>query len=144
MITYAYECEACGSQFEIRASIKDDRSGIRCECGAVPEQLITGGRGIIISGVDEYKCDPRTNVSTFRGRSAKTEYKQYEKVIETQRQLVKARRKAGKEDEDGCVFEGIMPAPLHDSLARTTGDIESVLKDPIPFLKKTGTYMGRD
>ena len=92
----------------------------------------------------EYRFDPTKNARTFRGRSAKREERHYEKVIETQRSLVKERRKSGKERQDGWTFEGIMPAPMATSIGHKEGDIEAVLKDPVPFLKATGTYMGTD
>ena len=142
MITYPYRCGACGSEFAIRASIKDDRSGVRCECGAVPEQVITGGAHFVVRGMGEYKLNPRKRQNTFRNRSAKVEERNYEKVVEAQRQLYKERKKAGAyKSDDAWTPVGIAPAPLVDAVNDTEGDKNAVLQDPIPFLKSNGLYM---
>ena len=35
-----------------------------------------------------------------------------------------------------------MPGEMADSIGEHEGDKEAVIKDPIPFLKKTGLYSG--
>lgn len=144
MPTYRYSCGSCGTAFERFARFEDFKASLECGCGQQAEVTISGGAAPIVRGMGEYKFDPRKNCRSFRGRSGKREEKHYEKVIETQRQLVKARRKAGKERDDGWTFEGIMPAPMAQSIGAHEGDIEAVMKDPVPFLKATGTYMGED
>lgn len=145
MPTYDYKCGSCGSAFEQFARFADYKPQVACECGATAERLFVPTRDVVVKGIAEYRFNPTKNVQVSKkwGRSARQEERNYEKVIETQRQLVKAKRAAGKE-RDGWEHLGTMPAPMVDSIGRHEGDKEAVLKDPIPFLKATGTYMGRD
>lgn len=144
MPTYEYRCDACNSSFELFARFADYKSEQRCSCGGIAHSLISGGKTVLVKGMGEYKFDKRTNAFTAKGRTAAREEKHYERVIETQRQLVKERRSSGKERKDGWIFEGVMPAPMATSIGVKEGDIEAVMKDPVPFLKATGTYMGTD
>lgn len=142
MPNYEYVCESCNRSFERFARFADYSPKLECECGAVATSIISGGKYAMVKGMGEYKFDPRYNAPTYRGRRADREERHYEKIVETQRSIVKERRKSGKEKKDGWVFEGCMPAPMATSIGQKEGDIEAVFKDPIPFLKATGTYMG--
>lgn len=145
MPTYDYRCPACGSAFERVSSFKDYQSLVGCECGQIAERVFTPNVNVVVKGMGEYKFDPRKCVTTIPKykRSAEREMIHNEKVISTQRELTKARRAAGRE-KDGHEFLGCMPATMADSIGLHEGDKEAVYKDPIPFLKATGTYMGKD
>ena len=53
MITYEYECEACGLIFEHRHAIKDTPPGACPKCQGKIHQRISGGSGFIIRGGTE-------------------------------------------------------------------------------------------
>lgn len=47
MLTYAYECDACGT-FEARQSITDARLERCPECGGAVRRLLSGGSGFVM------------------------------------------------------------------------------------------------
>lgn len=146
MPTYGYRCSACQSAFELFARFADYQERVPCACGETADRAYDfSGIDIAVRGMAEYAFDPRKNarISGKWGKSAQQCEKEYTRVVETERQLVKARRSAGRE-KDGCEWLGTMPALMHDSIAAKEGDKNAVLVDPVPFLKATGTYMGKD
>ena len=52
MLTYEYECGACGHRFERNQSINDEPVGKCPKCGKKPHRLISGGSGFIWKGGD--------------------------------------------------------------------------------------------
>jgi putative FmdB family regulatory protein len=141
--TYGYRCEACGSSFEKFARFAEFKPQEDCSCGAVASSVISGGGAPIVRGMPEYKFDPRKNSLTPGQNPAAVERRYAKKIGEMQ---AKAREwnKSAEARRDGWECEAILPAPMADSIGRREGDIEAFAKDPIPFAKATGTYVGRD
>ena len=50
MLTYEYECKACGLRFERRRSITEAPLTECPECGGEVRQLVSGGAGFILKG----------------------------------------------------------------------------------------------
>jgi len=52
MITYEYECEQCGHEFEVQQSIKDEPIKECPKCDGKVHRLISGGSGFILKAKD--------------------------------------------------------------------------------------------
>jgi putative FmdB family regulatory protein len=65
MPTYDYECSACGINFEMFQSMKDDPITECPECKGKVRRLIGGGMGVIFKGSGFYSTDhKRSSAST--------------------------------------------------------------------------------
>ena len=98
----------------------------------------------IVAGRPEYEFDPRRNVGTFKGRSAKLEERTYAKRVEAMQQQAREFNKRERHKDDGWQIEAIAPAPLVDSINQREGDKNKVLMDPKPFMQDTGLWLGED
>ena len=65
MITYEYECEACGYIFEHRHSITDAPPSTCPECNGRIHQRVSGGSGFIIKGDKEQQHYRETGVCSL-------------------------------------------------------------------------------
>lgn len=94
----------------------------------------------------EYRYDPRKSMGNNGakvGRTPQQQHRGYERIFETQRQLVQDKRAKGQE-KDGFQYLGGMPGEMHDAICDQEGDKTVVQRDPIPFLKANGLYMGEE
>lgn len=78
MVTYEYECKACGQRFERRQSITEEPLTECPECRGEVCQLISGGAGFILKGAGRNRTGYQTTScsldeigTTCCGRSAR-------------------------------------------------------------------------
>ena len=59
MLTYEYQCESCGHEFERRQAITEAAIAQCPECRGRVRRLISGGAGIIIKRSSHAKAGPK-------------------------------------------------------------------------------------
>lgn len=148
MPTYTYECEPCGIRKDHWARMAERPAALPCpSCGGEARQIIVPNTmPVIVKGFasTEYRYDPRKamgNNGAKLGRTPEQQHRNYERIFETQRQLVNERRAAGKEGD--WEYLGGMPGEMHDAICDQEGDKNVVQMDPVPFLKANGLFMGK-
>ena len=71
MPTYEYRCAACGNEFEMYQSIKDDPIKICPKCKSQSaERLISAGSGILFKGTGFYTTDYKKSNSSAGSNSS--------------------------------------------------------------------------
>ena len=142
MPRYDYECGSCGHREEHYFSMADKPTTLDCRCGGYATSLITGGSESFVRNrpyeFNKAKC-VRSNGHMF-GRTDEQQHalyrKQFEDIDKRQKSLALSKNKHEMQ------WIGGMPGEMADSIGEHEGDKEAVIKDPIPFLKKTGLYSG--
>lgn len=145
---YDFECEVCGHQHEHSCPMAARPTSLICpECGGNSSQVFLSVPESFTK-FREYRFDKAKNVRSYGasfGRSDSQQHEHYRNVMDLQRKLVgQERRSLKREKEGGIEFLGAMPGEMVDSIGQTEGDPEAVARDPVGFMKRTGTYMGRD
>jgi putative FmdB family regulatory protein len=69
MPTYGYKCEACGHEFEVLQSIKDDPLKKCPKCKGPVKRQIGSGSGIIFKGGGFYQTDYKRSCPKNEGGS---------------------------------------------------------------------------
>lgn len=146
MPLYDYQCELCRETKEVFRHMSEFTSEIECSvCGGVARAQISGGFAAMMRGMGEYKFNlekaNRGHSGMKFGRTAAQQQAGYDKRIGAMQKRIKEKKSM---TEDGWEIVGTMPTEMHDAIARQEGDKNAVMMDPIPFLKATGTYTGRD
>jgi hypothetical protein len=125
--------------------MSERKSVLPCPCGGEAQQIITAVPEVLVR-FRPYEFNKAKNVRSngyHFGRTDEQQHEQYRRVVETQRKLVERRnRDLGK--KDGFEFLGVMPGEMADSIDENEGTKETVVRDPVTWLKKTGLYMGKD
>lgn len=143
---YDYECEPCGLRFEVSCSMSERKDALPCpECGReAPSIIVSVPYAYMRFRPYEFNKakNVRSNGAEF-GRSDQQQHEAYRRVIERKRKEVSLER-AGCGKSDGFQFLGAMPGEMADSIDENEGGKETVVRDPVTWLKKTGLYMGSD
>ncbi|MGH7543827.1 MAG: FmdB family zinc ribbon protein [Gemmatimonadota bacterium] len=74
MPTYAYECTACGHNFDVISKMSAKPTPRRCPvCGGRANRQITGGAGFLFKGEGFYITDYRSEEYRSREKAEKTD-----------------------------------------------------------------------
>jgi putative FmdB family regulatory protein len=145
MPRYDYACEECAQTFEAWSTFSGFLAERPCSCGGLARVRISGGFAAVVRGLTDYtfrKDKANRGHSGMRvGRSNEAQARGHERNIQRMQKQIKEKKSV---TDDGWEIVGVMPTEMHDAIARQEGDKNVVMQDPIPFLKATGTYTGRD
>lgn len=142
MPTYEFQCGDCGSHTEQVFSMSEMPDSVACGCGHRAGRVISSNSNVFVRN-REYVFDKSKNVRSFArdfGVSDQKHHENYRKKFEGIKQRQKAMRASKHKHE--IQWLGGMPGEMVDSIGLHEGDKEAVYKDPVTFLKKTGTYAG--
>jgi len=142
MPTYEFQCDGCGARAEQVFSIMEMPDSVACSCGRLAGRVLSSNANVFVKN-REYVFDRAKNVRSFArdfGVSDQKHHENYRKKFEGIKQRQKALRTSRHKDD--IQWLGGMPGEMVDSIGQHEGDKEAVYKDPIAFLKKTGTYAG--
>ena len=142
MPTYEFHCAACGEMIEQVFPMSGMPDSVACVCGSAAARQISANGNVVVKNT-EYQFRKDRIVRSFGhgyGRSVRQQhdgYVRYFEDLKKRKREVKAQKKT-----NAMEWIGGMPGEMVDSIGLHEGDPEAVLKDPVTFLKKTGTYAG--
>jgi putative FmdB family regulatory protein len=144
MPRYDYECPGCGRGTEVTCRMSERPETVLCACGGAMGNVIRPTPNIFVKGADyEFKREHIVgNNGAVVGRTAEQQHAMYQRQIGEWKKAKDARKRSGKASKGGVEVIGVMPGEMVDSIGYQEGDKEAVVKDPIPFMKATGTYFG--
>jgi hypothetical protein len=146
MARYDFECVACGSQWEHTCSMSARPESLPCLCGGEGRQVILSVPESFVR-FRPYEFNKAKNVRSngrLFGKTDEQHHEGYRRAFDEQKKQVASQRRAGSLfKEGGCEYLGGMPGEMADSIDENEGGKETVAKDPVTWLKKTGMFMGR-
>lgn len=140
---YDYECGSCGLVWEHSCPMSQRPDTLACKCGGTARQVILSVPHCHVK-FGEYRYNKAKNVPSMGarfGRSPEQQHETYRRIFDAQRKQVAAERRSLSK-KDGVQYLGGMPAEMAMSIGEHENDPEAVMKDPVPFLKMNGLYMG--
>lgn len=150
MPTYEFECSACQVRKAVTTTWAERPASLTCPlCQGTAEPVISINTNPPIVKGFEYHFDRSKvvgNNGKKYGRSAYTQAQHYGRMFteRMKQEREKQRSLSRRAPDDGWEFVGGMPGEMHDSIVEQEGDKNVVLQDPVPFLKSTGLYCGKD
>lgn len=144
MPTYEFECERCGRAEEGVFAMSSMPDSVPCPCGSAARRVVSLNRNAVFVKDRPYEFRQDRCVQSFGRKYGRANpLKQHDNYVRYFDDIKKRKREIStSKNKHEMEWLGGMPGEMVDSISLHEGDKESVVKDPVKWLKKTGTYHG--